>query len=392
MTRRRGTVYLFVMVTVLLATLITLSAIAALGAGEGVERLGRQRSQAGALAASATELAVQAVATSLRAGAQPEAGETVPRRTVETGRLGATVAVPDPAEGLAEFPAEVVVTSTGLVGLARSTVATALVPREAPHDCLAYAMYAGGSISVEKGELRTSGTAFAATAGNGLYTSLAPGAAGPPPALPPAAMILAPYARGGSTLTLSGSRTLYRTLVSPASPPSPAAPHALGIYVLDLKGGELTIEDCRVLGTLVVRNAARVLVRGSSYLAPASPGLPALIVEGDLEVDLASTEAREQTLGVNFNPAGAPYRGSTDSDTGDSYPVSIDGAVIVTGSIRVKTGAAVYGQVIAGGDIALEGAGIVRVRPSFVGVRYPGLSQWPIFAVAPGQTRLDVDR
>lgn len=392
MTRRRGTVYLFVIVTVLMATLITLSAIAALGAGEGTERLSRQRSQAGALAASATELAVQALATSLRAGLQPEPGEPVPRRTLGTGRLGATVAVPDSASGLSEFPAEVVVTSTGLTGLARSAVATTLVPREVPHDCLAYSVYAGGTITLEKGELRTSGTAFAATAGNGLYTSLAPGAAGPPAALPPAEMILAPYARAGSNLTLSGSRTLFRTLVSPASPPSFMTANPLGIYVIDLKGGELTIEDCRVLGTLVVRNAARVEVRGSSYLAPFSPELPALIVQGNLEISLASTEAREQTLGVNFNPAGAPYRGSTDSDTGDSYPVSIDGAVVATGSIRVTTSAAIHGQLIAGGDVALEGSGIVRVRPGFVGVRYPGLSQWPIFAVAPGQTRLEVER
>ena len=58
----------------------------------------------------------------------------------------------------------------------------------------------------------------------------------------------------------------------------------------------------------------------------------------------------EATIGVNLNPSGTPYNGSSNSTQLDLYPSRIEGLVHATGGIDVSSDAWVKGVIICDGS------------------------------------------
>jgi len=152
------------------------------------------------------------------------------------------------------------------------------------------------------------------------------------------------------------SSRLNRVILSYNSNPY-GSTQAEGVYYINATG-DLAIRDCRIQGTLVINLASgkKLTISEGIYWEPHRPDYPALIVRGecDIAIDHALSEAG---TGVNFNPAGLPYDGVTDSDTSDTYsPSVIKGLVhVVTGPLTIRQITRIEGCVILAGSSVTTG-------------------------------------
>ncbi len=109
-----------------------------------------------------------------------------------------------------------------------------------------------------------------------------------------------------------------------------------GLYTINTGSNDLTIENCRIQGTLVIAmgSGKKLEIKKGVYWEPARPDYPALIVNGGSEVRFhIENPLDEEDADTNFNPAGMPYQGQpTDSDKQDEYPSKIKGVVHVASS------------------------------------------------------------
>ena len=87
------------------------------------------------------------------------------------------------------------------------------------------------------------------------------------------------------------------------------------------------------------------------------PDFPVLLVEGNVSIRLKSVAGplSEATCGTNFNPAGAPYSGVTDTDKTDQYPNEIRGLIHVKGSLTLWETTRMVGVVICEGILSCQG-------------------------------------
>ncbi|HUG67599.1 MAG TPA: hypothetical protein VMM76_07600 [Pirellulaceae bacterium] len=179
--------------------------------------------------------------------------------------------------------------------------------------------------------------------------------------LPRSARVMRYYLTNGTVIanaSLPSTGLLEKLLLSPATNPF-GATDPNGIYIIDSPGKDLTIRDCRVVGTLVIRNSGyKVTLSKAVNWEPARTNWPALIVEGDLVFagDDSNVDLQETT--TNFNPSGTPWKGDTDSDTSDEYPNALMGIFYATGEIRfdgndLKMTTEIEGVVIAEGRLRL---------------------------------------
>jgi hypothetical protein len=158
--------------------------------------------------------------------------------------------------------------------------------------------------------------------------------------------------------TVLGVKTLDRKLISPITNPYPvsgqAATNSEGIYIIDCNSSNLTISNCRLVGTLVLINSigAGPVISGSHTWEPAVPNYPVLIVKGSLTFKPTNTALSESTApAVNFNPTGVPYpytTTNTDSDTTDTYPSQQNGLIYCSGSLTTGNHPVVKGVIVAG--------------------------------------------
>ncbi|MBL8889496.1 MAG: hypothetical protein JNL67_05925 [Planctomycetaceae bacterium] len=134
--------------------------------------------------------------------------------------------------------------------------------------------------------------------------------------------------------------------------------NASGVYIVR-PTTNMTIRNTRIHGTLVVimPNTGTVVTVGENVLIqPAVSGYPALVVQGNLDLSYRSDGEvlSESVLATNFNPTGAPYGGSADSDVADRYPSEIQGLIYVTRQLRW------YNNGLLRGGIFVEGQGITN--------------------------------
>lgn len=166
----------------------------------------------------------------------------------------------------------------------------------------------------------------------------------------------------------------------------------LGIYVIDCEGQSLEIEDARINATLVVLNAAGgVRLENQLHWTPAVSSLPALMVQGNVESRWNSSYTlSESTLGVNFNPVGAPDAdGVSDSDLSDSYEGVIRGLVYVTGELSQTEAARIEGCLLTGGDLRVDGSLHVTHDDAYLVDPPPGFADGASMSVVPGSWRRD---
>jgi hypothetical protein len=151
-------------------------------------------------------------------------------------------------------------------------------------------------------------------------------------------------------------KAIYRTVLSPATNPFGVTPNSQGIYVLNMGGADLTITDCMMVGTLVVKNAGTVRVgSGPVQWRPAKPGMPTLIVEGDVELICSRVALTERELGANFNPTGTPdENGSQDSSLNDSYRSWLRGLIYASEDLVFSGDVRLHGFALAGEDLTFQ--------------------------------------
>jgi hypothetical protein len=155
---------------------------------------------------------------------------------------------------------------------------------------------------------------------------------------------------GGGSISLSGF------LLAPTSNPFGNL-NQRGLYVLDCAGRNVTISDCRIVGTLLLVNpGASSALSGAVVMEPAIRGYPCLVVDGNITLDASSTRLNES--GTNFNPQGVPhpyFGGSVDQDMSDGYAARIYGGVAVTGRFIMQGTGSIAGLSV-GGDCGIQGS------------------------------------
>jgi len=115
-------------------------------------------------------------------------------------------------------------------------------------------------------------------------------------------------------------------LLSPNHNPFGGNLNPKGVYRIDCQNLQIRIEDCRILGTLILENiGTHSTLNQNVLIQPAVANYPSLLVNGTLQINSRWGNFSEATLGVNLNPAGAPYQGLTNDTTTDVYPARIEG-------------------------------------------------------------------
>jgi hypothetical protein len=154
--------------------------------------------------------------------------------------------------------------------------------------------------------------------------------------------------------SISGD-TMDRALLSPSS--NPYGPtHPSGLYAVNCRGRRIRIRDSRIHGSLILLDTGSgSMVENGINWEVYDPNYPALMVRGSFDYRVASDLSETGSGNTNFNPAGSPYEGVSDTDTTDTYPARIKGLVYTSGNLTVSTDMMVEGAVIAGAAVNVSG-------------------------------------
>jgi len=158
---------------------------------------------------------------------------------------------------------------------------------------------------------------------------------GPVRAMPDEQLLFSYYLANGTDITSSVASNSYRirqVVLSPNTNPY-GSRNSEGIYIVTLPAGQsLSIEEARIVGTLVVRSAsAGVNITGPINWEPAFSNYPALLAQGPISVKLSSTTLNETTSPVNFNPPSTPWQTNWDLTRDDTYISALAGLIYCSG-------------------------------------------------------------
>jgi hypothetical protein len=364
--RRRGTLYIAVLGTSMLVTVIGLSALLAVQAQRRAARGDVDFATARLHAQAAIDLGV------LAAQRDPAWRSKKPNGLwfgpVSVGNGTVSLYGQDRVDGdLADSASEpLVFTGVGEVGASRYLLEVQADPVVEPLDVLRTCLHAGvgihvratGNLTVSGGPLSTNGavnldgsingnveagSVDAPGRVNGTVTAPAPTKAMPDPG------VVALYQSRCTPIAPLG--TFEKTVLSRGSNPWGTI-NGDGAYYIDCGTSNVTLRGMRLYGTLVIR-CGKATFSDDILFQPYRTDYPVLIVEGDAEF---SYETRSNSVGeaewsTNFNPSGSPYGGSTDNDTTDTYPCEIQGLVYVTGAVTFSESAGTRGVVICNGNM-----------------------------------------
>jgi Tfp pilus assembly protein PilX len=379
---QKGSIYVHVLATSLLITIIGLGAMYAVRVQGRSCRLTRDYAQARACATSAVELGLQHMK------ADSAWRTTWPNGTwVQNQPLGSatfTLQGIDPQDGdLADSQYDaVVLTGIGAQGVARHKVQAVVTPVIKPIEALSSALQASGSLQVKGGNKITVIGAPVATNGQLDNENIIDGIAeaqsvdhtgtitGGPPLVPgpikrmPDADVISRYAAKAKTVTYAS--TLEKFVLGPgANPYGTADPN--GLYVINTSNGNLKLQKCRIWGTLVIlAGTGTVTLDDPVLLHNYRSDFPTLLVSGNLIIKntSATTYCKESSCNTNLNPAAVPYLGASDTDVADSYPNEIQGLVHVDGTLQLQQTARVVGAVICNGTATVEGTNAISYTSS----------------------------
>ena len=153
--------------------------------------------------------------------------------------------------------------------------------------------------------------------------------------------------------------TIYRSVLSPTSNPfGSGQTNADGIYVIDCQNNDVFVRESRIVGTLVLLNpgSASKVLDGAVTWSPAHGNFPALLVDGDFNIEMNSDGLNESILDTNFNPAGRPFPfQETDSDTDktDTFLSGINGLIYTTGNLTLGGTTVIDGAVLSDGNLSM---------------------------------------
>jgi hypothetical protein len=406
--QRRGSVYLYVLASSLLVTILGLGSLAAVRIQMRSTRLVRDSAEARACAVSAIELGL------LQIKQNPNWRTAWPNGTwLDNEELGAgrfTLQGTDPQDGsLSDSAYEpVVLTGIGTKGTARQKAQVTLVPIVKPLAALNTCLHASGLLTVGSGDQIIAIGAPVATngglnnwgtiegdaeaqsivrAGTVTGTRTVPGTSRPMPD----AGVFTDYISKATSVPYAA--TIQNVVLAPGcNPLGPTDPN--GLYVINTGGAALTIKNMRIYGTLIVRASGRtVTVDDAIFMQNYRSDFPVLLVEGNLVLKFKSVQGplSEATCGTNFNPIGAPYDGTTDSDKLDLYPNEIRGLVHVKGSLTLQYNAQIAGVVICEGAVTCDGTNAIIHNAALYASPPKGYTFVEGMKVSPGSWKQIVD-
>lgn len=413
--QRRGSIYVPVMASALIVSVIGLSAMTIARTQLRSSSKSNDSNEAEVLALSAIENAMTAInSDNIWRTKYVNNVETTP---LALGNGTISWKFEDPDGDLTNDPLD----TTYLYGIGRAGDATyvnkvQLETTGAGLTCLEVALHAGGNIGFAEttlvGNSPISANANIAAVSSTLYppmeavgiigggTYYGSKSMGIRPRQMPGSSMFDYYLNHGSRILIgslpkdSGSYRLRNTVLSPNSNPfavesfTPQT-NSEGIYIIDCKGQELRIENCRIVGTLVILNPGTgTRVRKSVNWEPAVRNYPVLLVKGSIRIELSYNALDEAVLMTNFNPTGtpAPYNGgATDADTSDMYTSRIKGLVAVTEILTLDKETRIHGVILA--DTVGVGTGSVMnfiYNPQYLTNPPPGFADDSEYKISPG--------
>jgi len=200
------------------------------------------------------------------------------------------------------------------------------------------------------------------------------------------------YIASGTTIALAAlprvdlKGMMEDFVLSPTSNPFGARTlNAQGIYVIQCGDGDIEIRNGRIVGTLVLIDpgpASRI--NKSVNWEAAVANYPALLVRGNFTLKQDAKALSETARGINFNPPGTPYGSIQDSDTRDIYPSRITGLVYISGNVDINKNPVVDGVLLAGGSITGTGALDLTYESKYWLSPPPGFEMPPVMQLAAG--------
>lgn len=385
---RRGSVYLPILLIATVAGTLTIGGLLVVQSHSRSVQMRSNTEIARANAFSAIEAARARMMWDANWRANNTNGEWISNESVPGGGT-MTVSVTNPFGVLSRQDTDdVIVTGTGKMGTAVQTVSVVVEPgAKTPLTCLEGGICVAEDITFSAGRL-AAGAVGIITANNDITTTsgdtdvrvnveasgVIAGAqfrgtatAGVAKRTFPTSNVFDQYPSAtsipvGSLASYNGVPSIRNCLLAPAVNPFGSV-NSRGIYLIDCQGAGLIIRDCRIVGTVIVKNAAYVLVTGSVNWYPAETTLPALLVQGRLTLEYQDTLAENSTpplttgaQSMNLNPAGSPFPypgGIADSDTSDSYSSYIGGLIYSSTNVGIS-GKIGFHSLVVGGTLWVD--------------------------------------
>ncbi|MGE5295344.1 MAG: hypothetical protein ACM3VT_11000 [Solirubrobacterales bacterium] len=404
----QGSIYLHVLATSLLVTMLGLGSLMAVRLQMRSARLSRESAEARLCAQSAVEVGLLSIKQN--ANWRTTWSNGVWLQSIPLGSGSFTLAGIDPGDGVLSDSAyePVVLTGTGTRGAACHKTQVTLTPVVKPLAAMGTCLHSSGSICVNgsrkitvvgaplsaNGQLANSGTIdgnaevySVSTTGTVTGTLTAPAATKPLPA----ATLISQYAAKAATVAYSG--TIDKAVLGPGCNPW-GSTDPNGLYVLDTGGNAITIKNTRIYGTLIIKAGGQsVILDGAMFCQNYRPQFPVLIVDGNLTIKCtsASTTLSEATNAKNYNPTGVPYGGVCDTDAVDTYPNEIRGLIHVSGSFVLQQTAKIVGTVLCGGTVTCDGINTIVYDAGLYSCPPTGYTFVDGMAISPGSWRQTVD-
>ncbi len=390
---RRGIVlYLTTLCVALALTLVAVTTAATMVSQARANTLTSDTEQARVGAVSAMEFAIQACnANPSWRTAHTHAAPVI--RTMNQVKL--TYTIFDDADSLLanDDGQPVRIVSVGEFGA--STQRARLVARPRPLSCLESDVVAGGRVQVGTGNgltvdvkasandrVENTGTITGAvessntTSNSGVITGQI--ANGVKSKEMPTAATMNYYISRASAINFAslpvsaGTKSLRNTLISPTENPY-GTTNAQGIYIIDCGGSNLMIDSCRIVGTLILVNPGSGSdIRNSVHWVAAVSNFPALMISGNMTINLTGATLNEADAGTNFNPASTPYQGVSDVDIAGVYPCLLQGIVYATGNLTLTGATRIDGVVVGAGNVPVTGLVAIKYLSLYANNPPPG--------------------
>jgi len=374
--RHRGSIYLYVLASSLLITIIGLASLTAVRIQMRSSWLRKDYAEARACATSAIELGLFYIKQDPSWRDTRPNGAWVQDQAIGSGRF--TLQGIDPGDGvLNDSELEpLVLTGIGTKGVARHKAEVTLVPVIKPLEALNTCLHASGLVHVKAGKQIVAVGAPVSTNGQldnegtldgdahaqsvnragtitGIFTLPAPDKKMPD------AGVIADYI--GKATPVPYTATIDKAVLAPGCNPW-GVPDPNGLYSIDTNGANLTIKNSRICGTLVVDAGAGTLTLDTAvFFQNYQSDFPVLLVQGNVIIKIQScdTALSEVTNAANYNPVGAPYAGVYDTDMLDIYPNEIRGLIHITGALNLQQSTRIVGAVICDGPVTCEEANTI---------------------------------
>jgi hypothetical protein len=403
--RRRGSIYVAVLAVSVIVITIGVGGIAVVRAQKRAMDAVGDAGEARLYALSGIELARKWIAltpTWRSDYAAMAAAGTFTNRPLGSGSFSITLVTTNGP--LDQYPADpVLLTVTGIKGVALQKIAVTLNPTPTAYTCLSTAVTSGGTMDLKNSTLQASGQILASNAGvtantatinadvesvttitGGTYNGqMTPGATAR--TLPAAASVFDHYITSGTRIPSAAMVTagwkISKVLLSPTSNPLGGGTNTRGIYVIDCLGNNISIDTSRIIGTLVLLNAgAGSNLTGSVKMFAAVTNYPCLMVQGNFALNQSSTLLSETTAGVNFNPPGSAYpypSGTSNATTTDTYPSSLNSLVYISGN-ATSSGTLTTNNLVVGGTFSATGTLNLTYSSTYLANPPPGFGSFPM--------------